>query len=149
MSDQQYAWLTEKRRITDAVSREADRWDDHLRSGVYVGLWPRDCLMHGARRFVPADNVRGVVELRLKRQPRRRHSAQGHRRRLSHLCLLERAGRFRRDEAAAEGGLARVERAGPKPEADSAQFVVLLAYEYFQRSGDRPLCGRTCPLCGP
>jgi hypothetical protein len=117
VTDQQHQWLTEKaRQITASVRTKRRDGTIIYMPGVYIGLWPRDCyyLVHGVPQFVPAEDIREIVRLILRSQ--------------------------RPDgmvpKSIGENGPDYV-CWGQPPEGDSAQFLVLLTYEYFRRSSDR------------
>ena len=86
--------------------------------------WPRDCyyIVHGAPQFVPPAEIRAIVRLLLHWQrpdgmvPKHFSGGGG-----DFVCW------------------------GPPPEADAAQFAVLLADEYYQRSGDTKFVAETLP----
>ncbi len=85
-------------------------------------FWVRDCfyIVHGASAFVPVEEIRAIVRLVLRFQrpdgmvPKNCTGKSG-----DYGCW------------------------GPPPESDSAQFVVLLAYEYFRRTGDATFASET------
>lgn len=126
VTDQQYQWLTQKMRLVMEKARL--QMDDPAATWIYSPggygnrCWPRDCyyIVNGGRQFVPPEEVRGVVRLLLHWQlpngmvPKNFCGGGG-----DYVCW------------------------GPPPEADSAQFAVLLADEYFQRSGDKEFAAAT------
>lgn len=128
VSDAQYQWLTEKARLTMGAARA--QMDDAAATWIYSPggygkrCWPRDCyyIVHGAPQFVPPDEIRAIVRLLLHWQrpdgmvPKHFSGGGG-----DFVCW------------------------GPPPEADSAQFAVLLADEYSQRSGDTRFVAETLP----
>jgi len=117
VTDEQYGWLTEKaRQITASVRLKYEDGTVVYTPGGYVGLWPRDCyyLVHGVPQFVPAEDIRNIVRLVLRYQrPDGMVPKNVGLRGAGYVCW------------------------GPPPEADSAQFVVLLTHEYYRRTSDR------------
>lgn len=117
VTDQQYQWLLEKTRQVTASVRH--KWNDgtiaYTPGGVYDHYFPRDCyyLVSGARAFVAPQEIREMVRFIFRHQ-----AAEG----TVPQCIGPNEGN------GYSGGL---------PVGDSAQFVVLLAYEYFERSSDR------------
>lgn len=117
VTDEQYQCLTEKcRQITASVRKKRiDGTTVYTPGGDYIHLFPRDCyyLVHGAQQFVPAEDIREILRLIFRHQ-----GPEG----IVPQCIAPDEG---------DG------YAGGLPVGDSAQFVVLLAYEYFQRTSDR------------
>ena len=116
VTDEQCECLTEKaRQIVASVRMKRSDGTIIYTPGVYVGLWPRDCyyLVHGAPQFVPPEEIREILRLIFRYQ-----RPDG--------IVPKNVGKDGADDVCR----------GPPPEADSAQFVALLMYEYFRRSSD-------------
>ena len=152
VTDEQYQWLTEKTRQIMSVARvqmddapatpiyspdaygkhqnAADQSVYHPGTWIYSPggygkrCWPRDCyyIVHGAPQFVPPEEIRGIIRLLLHWQ--------------------------RPDGMVPKhfsGGGGDLVCWGPPPEADTAQFAVQLADEYFIRSGDIAFVAENLP----
>ena len=126
VTDAQYQWLTEKARLvmeqTRAQMADSNATWIYSPGGYGKRCWPRDCyyIIHGAPQFVPPGEIRDIVRLLLHWQlpngmvPKNFSGVGG-----DYVCW------------------------GPPPEADSAQFAVQLADEYYQRSGDKKFVAAT------
>ncbi|MBN1396236.1 MAG: hypothetical protein JW959_14530 [Pirellulales bacterium] len=150
VNDADRRWL--EARLEKIVAQTRNKLPDgatiYSAGGYGPHVWARDMyyIVSAARRLVPADEVGAVVELFIKHQRPDGSTPKGiSARGQPSYAVWNVPGGFDSLKLPLDRKSPVWSSQNPRAEGDSAQFVVLLAYEYFDRTGDKRFVAKNLP----